>query len=48
LHVETLMAAGRDDEAKERLSAYRELVSECQSPRFEQETIRLERMLQNN
>jgi tetratricopeptide (TPR) repeat protein len=48
LHVETLMAAGRDDEAKERLSAYRELVSECQSPLFERETTRLERLLQNN
>jgi tetratricopeptide (TPR) repeat protein len=48
LHVEVLVAAGRDDEARERLSAYRELVSECQSPRFERETTRLESLLQNN
>lgn len=41
LHIETLFSLGRVDEARQRLSEYAAIVAECQSPRFDQEVIRL-------
>jgi len=41
LYIEILMAQGKRDEAAERLTAYQELVDDCQSPRFSREAERL-------
>ena len=41
LHMEILMAQGKRDEAREKLSAYQALVDDCQSPRFSREAERL-------
>lgn len=41
LHIEVLFAAGRGDEARERLRVWSELVAECQSPFFAREVERL-------
>ncbi len=41
LHIGILMAQGKRDEAREKLSVYQELVNDCQSPRFSAEAARL-------
>jgi tetratricopeptide (TPR) repeat protein len=41
LYIEVLLALGKKDEARQRLSAYQLLVAQCQSPRFTSEANRL-------
>jgi ATP/maltotriose-dependent transcriptional regulator MalT len=41
LHIKVLFALGKKDEAAEKLTAYKALVAECQSPRFTSEAYRL-------
>jgi len=41
LYIKVLMARGKKDEARERLSGYKALVDQCQSPRFYSEAQRL-------
>ena len=41
LYIDVLMAQGKRNEALERLTAYQELVDDCQSPRFSREATRL-------
>jgi len=41
LHIEALLALGRRDEARQRVAAYVEMVSDCQSPHFTREGARL-------
>jgi ATP/maltotriose-dependent transcriptional regulator MalT len=45
LHMDVLLAQGKRDEVREKLSVYEELVSECQSPRFTAEAVRLRSIL---
>jgi len=45
LHIEVLLAQGKGEEAREKLSAYLELTSKCQSPRFSAEAKRLSSLL---
>ena len=45
LHMEILMAQGKRDEAREKLTAYQALVDDCQSPRFTTEAARLASVL---
>jgi tetratricopeptide (TPR) repeat protein len=45
-HVETLLALGRRDEARETLRAYAAMVAECQSPHFTREVGRLRGLLE--
>lgn len=45
LHIDVLMAHGKLDAAKEKLTAYETLVADCQSPRFSTEARRLARIL---
>jgi tetratricopeptide (TPR) repeat protein len=47
LHIEVLLAQGKREQAREKLSAYRELTSKCQSPRFSAEAKRLSSLLSN-
>jgi serine/threonine protein kinase len=46
LHIETLFAAGRREEASRRLAEYEEMLSDCQSPRCEREVVRLKLLLE--
>ena len=41
LHMDVLLAQGKRDEAREKLTAYEALVADCQSPRFTAEAARL-------
>ncbi len=41
LHIQVLLAMGKRDEAAKKLAAYKELVADCQSPRFAAEASRL-------
>jgi len=41
LYIKVLMALGKKDEAREKLTAYKALVDQCQSPRFYSEAQRL-------
>jgi tetratricopeptide (TPR) repeat protein len=45
LHMDVLLAQGKRDEVREKLSVYEQLVSECQSPRFTAEAVRLRSIL---
>ena len=45
LFIEVLLAAKKQDEALKRLTAYKALVAECQSPRFSTEAERLEQLV---
>ncbi len=45
LHIRALMAIGRRDEARERVQAYVEMVSECQSPYYTREAAQLEELV---
>ena len=45
LHIEALLAAGRLDEARERLAVYAKMVGECQTAHFDREVVRLEAMV---
>ena len=45
LHMDVLLAQGKRDEARDKLSAYEALVAECQSPRFTAEAGRLRTVL---
>ena len=45
LYIEVLLARNKRDEAREKLTAYQELVAGCQSPRFAAEAIRLARLV---
>ncbi len=45
LHVESLLALGRGDEARARLDAFAALAGECQSPFFRREAARLEALV---
>jgi len=42
VHIEALLALGRREEARSRLVAYAEMVSDCQSAHFSREVLRLE------
>ncbi|HEX2268259.1 MAG TPA: protein kinase, partial [Pyrinomonadaceae bacterium] len=44
LHIDVLMAQGKLDAAREKLTAYEALVADCQSPRFTAEAGRLARI----
>ena len=41
LHIEALVATGALDEARDQLGTYESLVTECQSPHFKREVVRL-------
>jgi len=45
LHIDALLALGRRDEARQRVAAYVEMVSDCQSPHFTREGARLEALV---
>ncbi|MDX6613523.1 MAG: eukaryotic-like serine/threonine-protein kinase [Blastocatellia bacterium] len=45
LHIEALFAAGRADDARRQLTEYEAIVAECQSPRFNQEAVRLRELV---
>jgi hypothetical protein len=45
LHIEVLLALNKRDEAREKFTAYRELVNRCQTPRFAAEADRLDRLV---
>jgi ATP/maltotriose-dependent transcriptional regulator MalT len=45
LHIKVLMAQGKRAEAREKLSKYQQLVSQCQSPRFTSEAAGLAKEL---
>lgn len=45
LYIEVLLALAKRDEAEGKLARYRELVAECQSPRFKREAERLTSLL---
>ena len=45
LHIEALFRSGRREEARERLAEFEALVSDSQSPRCEQEVIRLKELI---
>ena len=46
-HVETLLALGRRDEAREALDVYAAIVAECQSPYFTREVERLRGLVES-
>ena len=45
LYIEVLLALNKRDEAREKFTAYRELVNRCQTPRFAAEADRLARLV---
>ena len=45
LHIEALFMSRRREEARERLAEFEALVSDCQSPRCEQEVARLKKLM---
>jgi tetratricopeptide (TPR) repeat protein len=47
VHVETLLALGRRDEAREVLGVYAGVVAECQSPYFTREVVRLRGLVED-
>jgi tetratricopeptide (TPR) repeat protein len=46
LHIEALFAAGRREEASQRLAEYEAMVNDCQSARCEREVVRLKKLLE--
>jgi tetratricopeptide (TPR) repeat protein len=46
LHIEALFQSGRREEARQRLSEYEALVSDCQAPCREQDVVRLKKLLE--
>lgn len=46
LHIDVLLAQGKHEAAREKLTAYQALVADCQSPRFTAEAQRLAMVLQ--
>ena len=46
LHIDVLLAQGKNDAARKKLTAYQALVADCQSPRFTAEAGRLALVLQ--
>ena len=45
LYVDVLWALGKKDEARKNVVEYRELVAQCQSPRFARQAERLEQLI---
>jgi hypothetical protein len=45
LYIEALLGLGRREEARERFAAYKEMVVECQAPRFNEEVKRIESLI---
>jgi serine/threonine protein kinase/tetratricopeptide (TPR) repeat protein len=46
LYIEALVVLGRNEEARERLAAYKEMVAECQAPQFSEKEKRIESLIQ--